>query len=102
MRIIESENSNSDGRDPERVPPKKGGTNQSSHLRSPTSQVAFTRTELSIILSVYGQFVGAGEWRDYAIDCMKDVAVFSIFRRASEAPLYRIEKRPKLARRQGV
>lgn len=64
--------------------------------------VAFTRQELAVILNVYGQFVAAGEWRDYAIDSLRDVAVFSIFRRASEAPLYRIEKRPKLAKRQGA
>ncbi len=66
------------------------------------NQVAFTRQELGVILNVYGQFVAAGEWKDYAIDCMRDVAVFSIFKRASEAPLYRIEKRPKLSRRQGA
>jgi hypothetical protein len=64
--------------------------------------VAFTREELLRILSLYGQFVAAGEWRDYAIDCLSDSAVFSIFRRASEAPLYRIEKRPALASRQGA
>ncbi|MHA7872410.1 MAG: DUF2794 domain-containing protein, partial [Hyphococcus sp.] len=64
--------------------------------------VAFTRSELTRILSVYGQFVAAGDWRDYAIDCLEDVAVFSIYRRASEMPLYRIEKRPKLARKQGA
>jgi hypothetical protein len=46
--------------------------------------------------------VAAGEWRDYAIAGLKEAAVFSIFRRASEAPLYRIEKRPALARRQGA
>lgn len=46
--------------------------------------------------------VAAGEWRDYAIDTLKDRAVFSIFRRTSEVPLYRIEKNPKLARRQGA
>ncbi len=62
----------------------------------------FTREELSRILSLYGQFVAAGEWRDYAIDHLSDAAVFSIFRRASEAPLYRIEKRPALAKKQGV
>lgn len=64
--------------------------------------VAFTRSELTRILGVYGQFVVAGEWRDYAIDCLEDAAIFSIFRRASEVPLYRIEKRPKLARKQGA
>jgi hypothetical protein len=61
----------------------------------------FTREELSRILNVYGQFVAAGEWRDYAIDHLRDAAVFSVFRRASENPIYRIEKRPKLAARQG-
>ncbi|MEX0644250.1 MAG: DUF2794 domain-containing protein, partial [Parvularculaceae bacterium] len=62
----------------------------------------FTRPELVRILGLYGQLVAAGEWRDYAIDLMKDAAVFSIFRRASEVPIYRIEKRPKLADRQGA
>ncbi|MEO1015171.1 MAG: DUF2794 domain-containing protein [Pseudomonadota bacterium] len=64
--------------------------------------VSFDRAELNRILNVYGQFVAAGEWCDYAIDHLKDAAVFSIFRRTSEAPLYRIEKRPSLARRQGA
>jgi len=68
----------------------------------PPAQVAFTRAELDRILAVYGFFVAAGEWRDYAIDSLREAAVFSVFRRASEAPLYRIEKRPKLARRQGA
>lgn len=63
---------------------------------------AFDRHELSEILKVYGRMVAAGEWRDYAIDTLKDRAVFSIFRRSSEYPLYRIEKNPKLARRQGA
>ncbi|NCV29625.1 MAG: DUF2794 domain-containing protein [Rhodobacteraceae bacterium] len=58
--------------------------------------VAFHRTELSVILSLYGQMVAAGEWRDYGISSLKEVAVFSIFRRTAEQPLYRIEKRPKL------
>jgi hypothetical protein len=63
---------------------------------------AFDRQELSEILKVYGRMVAAGEWRDYAIDHLADRAVFSIFRRASEVPLYRIEKSPKLARKQGA
>ncbi len=67
----------------------------------PPEPVAFTRSELTRILGVYGQFVAAGEWRDYAIDCLSERAVFSVFRKASETPLYRIEKRPSLARRQG-
>ena len=64
--------------------------------------VAFDRHELSEILKVYGRMVAAGEWRDYAIDHLSDRAVFSIFRRFSEVPLYRVEKNPKLARRQGA
>jgi len=64
--------------------------------------VAFSRSELTRILGVYGQFVAAGDWRDYAIDLLPERAVFSIFRRASEMPLYRIEKHPKLARKQGA
>ncbi len=66
------------------------------------SYVAFDRHELSEILKVYGRMVAAGEWRDYAIDHLPDRAVFSIFRRSSEMPLYRVEKNPKLARRQGA
>lgn len=65
------------------------------------AQVAFHRTELGIILSLYGRMVAAGEWRDYGISCLRDVAVFSVFRRTAEHPLYRIEKRPKLRGRQG-
>ncbi|MEL6914525.1 MAG: DUF2794 domain-containing protein [Pseudomonadota bacterium] len=65
-------------------------------------QVAFHRTELSPILSLYGRMVAAGEWRDYGISTLRDVAVFSVFRRTAEHPLYRIEKRPKLRGRQGM
>ena len=65
-------------------------------------QVFFDRRELTRILNLYGRMVAAGEWRDYAIDGLADACVFSIFRRASEAPIYRIEKRPALARRQGA
>ncbi|MGC3937877.1 DUF2794 domain-containing protein [Roseobacter sp. EG26] len=68
----------------------------------PPDQIAFHRTELSVILSLYGRFVAAGEWRDYGISCLRDVAVFSIFRRTAENPLYRIEKRPKLRDKQGM
>lgn len=65
-------------------------------------QVAFHRTELSLILSLYGRMVAAGEWRDYGISCLREVAVFSVFRRTAEIPLYRIEKRPKLRSKQGM
>ena len=64
--------------------------------------VFFERRELDALLRVYGRMVAAGEWRDYAIDGLADAAVFSVFRRSAEAPLYRIEKRPDLARRQGA
>ncbi|WP_152473523.1 DUF2794 domain-containing protein [Roseovarius sp. THAF9] len=64
-------------------------------------QVAFHRTELSVILSLYGRMVAAGEWRDYGISSLRDVAIFSVSRRTAENPLYRIEKRPKLRARQG-
>ena len=75
-----------------------------SPARGPTApqHVTFSRRELNRILDLYGRKVAAGEWRDYAIDFLKDRAVFSVFRRASEVPLYRIEKNPKLARRQGA
>jgi hypothetical protein len=65
-------------------------------------QVVFDRHELSAILTLYGHHVAAGEWRDYAIDFGRERAVFSVFRRTSEMPLYRIIKDPKLARKQGA
>ena len=65
-------------------------------------RVTFDRHELNRILSLYGRMVAAGEWRDYGIDFLKDRAVFSIFRRAAEVPIYRIEKDPSLARKQGA
>ena len=69
---------------------------------SAPDRVTFERRELDRILRVYGRMVADGEWRDYAIDFLKDRAVFSIFRRSSEVPIYRIEKNPKLSRRQGA
>jgi hypothetical protein len=65
-------------------------------------KVAFHRTELSVILSLYGRMVAAGEWRDYGMSFLKDVAIFSVFRRTAEHPIYRIEKRPRLRARQGM
>jgi hypothetical protein len=62
----------------------------------------FDRRELDTILTVYGRKVAAGEWRDYAIDFQTDKAVFSVFRRSSEVPIYTIEKCPKQARKQGA
>lgn len=69
---------------------------------SQPSQTRFDRHELNTILNLYGKKVAAGEWRDYAIDFNRDTAVFSVFRHSSQCPLYRIEKNPKLARRQGA
>ncbi|MGI9385515.1 MAG: DUF2794 domain-containing protein [Methyloligellaceae bacterium] len=66
------------------------------------AHISFNRRELSQILNIYGRKVAAGEWRDYAIDMLREKAVFSVFRRASEVPLYRIEKNPRLARKQGA
>jgi hypothetical protein len=72
------------------------------HSRPPAQKVTFDRHELMRILDLYGRKVAAGEWRDYAIAFLKDRAVFSVFRRSSEMPLYRIEKNMTLARRQGA
>ena len=72
------------------------------HRQPIPHQVTFDRAELNRLFGLYGRKVAAGEWRDYAIDFLKDRAVFSVFRRASEVPLYRIEKNPRLARRQGT
>lgn len=66
------------------------------------AQVAFDRRELQTILSFYGSKVAEGEWRDYAMDFGRETAVFSVFRRSSEVPLYRIVKNPALARKQGM
>ena len=66
------------------------------------ARVTFDRRELDRILRLYGRKVAAGEWRDYAIDFLKDRAVFSVFRRAAEVPIYRIEKSLRVARRQGA
>jgi hypothetical protein len=68
----------------------------------PGTLTTFNRHELSAIMAVYGRKVAAGEWRDYALDITRDKAVFSVFRRATEFPLYRIEKNLKLARKQGA
>ncbi|MEM8788412.1 MAG: DUF2794 domain-containing protein [Pseudomonadota bacterium] len=72
-----------------------------SQLNRAPNRVSFHKSELSVILPVYGRMVAAGEWRDYGISALRDVAVFSIFRRATEHPLYRVEKRPALAQKQG-
>jgi hypothetical protein len=66
------------------------------------AQIAFNRQELSAILNVYGRMVADGEWRDYAMDFGREAATFAVYRRSSEVPLFRIEKCPKLARKQGA
>jgi Protein of unknown function (DUF2794) len=63
--------------------------------------VAFDRRELATILNVYGRKVGQGEWRDYAMDFLRDRAVFSIYARVSERPLFIVEKTPKMRNKQG-
>jgi Protein of unknown function (DUF2794) len=75
---------------------------RSAAANSFPSRVTFNRFELNRILKLYGRMVADGEWRDYAIDFLRDRAVFSVFRRASEMPIYRIEKDPRLARKQGM
>jgi hypothetical protein len=79
-----------------------GGSPARSAIAAPANQVTFSRRELNRILDLYGRKVAAGEWRDYAIDFRKDRAVFSVFRRTSEVPIYRIEKNPKLEHKQGA
>lgn len=81
-----------------------GLTNGAGQVSGPKDQgveVHFQRKELEAILWIYGMMVAKGEWRDYAIDTLKEKAIFSIYRRTSEMPLYRIEKVPGLARKQG-
>jgi hypothetical protein len=87
------------------LPSAYGTAGQAAKFAQPPAGLpytSFSRHELSAIFSVYGAKVAEGEWRDYSIDFLKDRAVFSIFRRASERPLYRIEKDPKLNKRQGA
>jgi Protein of unknown function (DUF2794) len=83
-------------------PSEMSAAERSSAANPAQTRVTFNRFELNRILNLYGRMVADGEWRDYAIDFLKDRAVFSVFRRASEVPIYRIEKDPRLARKQGV
>ncbi|MFT3732623.1 MAG: DUF2794 domain-containing protein [Hyphomicrobium sp.] len=83
--------------------PRTAGTLGASDLGSePRHQTTFDRHELTAILNLYGRKVATGAWRDYAIDLLRDKAVFSVYRKASEYPLYRIEKDLRLARKQGA
>lgn len=68
----------------------------------PMPQVTYDRKELNILMSLYGRMVAAGEWRDYGLSFLQELAVFSVFRHTAENPLYRIEKRPKLRQKQGM
>jgi hypothetical protein len=88
----------------ERPAPRNSETGEAPPpaARERVEQVMFDRKELSSILSVYGRKVAEGEWRDYAIGAGREVAVFAIFRRTSEMPIYRVEKRPKLRQKQGL
>lgn len=91
--------------DPIQFPPRAYGPRSRGDTAAAHDQgaiVAFNRHELSAIMAVYGRQVAAGEWRDYSLDMTREKAVFSIFRRTAEYPLYRIEKNPKLARKQGA
>jgi hypothetical protein len=90
--------------DPIVLRPERGGPDQMTAASWASTPIAirFDRRELDQILWLYGKMVAAGEWRDYAVDFLKDRAVFSVFRRASEVPVYAIVKDPKLAKRQGV
>ncbi len=76
--------------------------NMQSPFPGSDAKVSFDRRELGVILSLYGRMVAAGEWRDYGISCLRHSAVFSVFRRSAEHPLYRIEKHPELRNRQGA
>ena len=82
-------------------PGESRGAERAAGASAP-GRVTFNRLELNRILDLYGRMVADGEWRDYAIDFLKDHAVFSVFRRSSEMPLYRIVKDPRLARKQGA
>src|SRR5690348_15802882 len=84
------------------VPSELKGSGPQAQAAPRDQVITFNRYELDRILDLYGRKVAAGQWREYAIDLLKDRAVFSIFRRASEMPIYRIEKDPKLARKQGA
>jgi hypothetical protein len=82
-----------------RDPASTGSTTPSS---PPPPQVTFDRSELRILFDLYGRKVAEGEWRDYALDFLRERAVFSVYRRSAEYPLYSVEKSPRLARRQGA
>lgn len=77
------------------------GQSTPGHSSRAGPAVSFDRSELTAILNLYGRKVSAGEWRDYAMDFLRERALFSIYKRSSERPLYVIEKNPRLRQRQG-
>ena len=79
--------------------PLKNSVTVSNNINA--SQVSFRKDEINLIMTLYGQMVSKGVWKDYAISFLKDKAVFSIYRKASEYSLYRIEKNPSLKKKQG-
>jgi hypothetical protein len=83
-------------------PSENRATARSTAASTLPNRVTFNRFELNRILNLYGRMVADGEWRDYSIDFLRERAVFSVFRRASEVPIYRIEKDPRLVRKQGI
>lgn len=85
-----------------RASDRSGGGAAGGGAHEPAAITVFNRQELSLILRLYGRMVAAGEWRDYALDMGRDTASFSVFRRTSECPVYRIVKTPRMARRQGA
>ncbi len=83
--------------------PQRGSDGVPAPEQKPSAPaISFDRHELRLILNIYGRMVSQGEWRDYALSFLPDRAVFSIYRRASEVALYRVEKRPELRNRQGL
>lgn len=73
----------------------------SDKKQKPVELVSFNRRDIETLMQFYSARVGTGEWRDYAMDMLKDSAVFSVFKRASEVPIYTVHKTPKLANKQG-
>ena len=55
-------------------------------------RVFFNRDELNLLLGVYSRKVAVGAWRDYAIDHRSHMAVFSIYRRSQERPVFAVTK----------
>jgi hypothetical protein len=91
--------------DPIRLRPLRAGTQKEPDAHGTHEagrRTSFDRHELNAILDLYGRKVASGVWRDYAIDLLRDKAVFSVYRKASEYALYRIEKDVRLARKQGA